>query len=166
MVLRRVPGARRRLHPGDGAPLQGARAALELSPAPPQLQDVRTASGALRFKGLNVGSSGHHLDGWISIDIRPDDQTFAMDATRHWPFEPGSAEAINSEAFHRSIASLVEAGAYFREAFRDAAPGRGNHALARRTCGVSPQTYLEADPKLTGDPADRTDTPRMITASC
>jgi predicted SAM-dependent methyltransferase len=92
---------------------------------------------------LNVGSSDHHLDGWISIDIRPDENTFAMDATRPWPFVTGSAEAINSEHFIEHV-SVEEAAAYFREAFRVLRPGGLIRTCTPDLRGIA-EAYLAAD---------------------
>src|SRR4051794_18063087 len=50
---------------------------------------------------LNVGSSGGHVSGWISIDLErdPDGRCFQMDASQPWPFRDESAIAVNSEHF-------------------------------------------------------------------
>jgi len=77
---------------------------------------LRELAGRTDLK-LNVGSSGNHLDGWLSIDIRADERCFGMDAAKPWPFETGSAEAINSEHFIEHL-ELDEARAYLAEAFR------------------------------------------------
>src|SRR6185312_9870494 len=64
-------------------------------------RDRRTieALAGRRDLRLNVGSSSQHLDGWLSLDIRPSDDCLMMDATKPWPFAADSAEAVNSEHF-------------------------------------------------------------------
>ena len=73
---------------------------------------------------INVGSSSSALDGWINVDLLrdPEGLCLRLDATRPWPFEPGSAEAVNSEHF---IEHLSEEGAkaFLREAHRVLRPG-------------------------------------------
>jgi predicted SAM-dependent methyltransferase len=93
---------------------------------------------------LNVGSSGNALDGWLSIDIRPDDDCFGMDAAQSWPFETASAAAINSEHFIEHL-TLPEARAYFREAYRVLRPGgviRTTTPNLRGLCHI----YMDGDP--------------------
>jgi predicted SAM-dependent methyltransferase len=95
---------------------------------------------------LNFGSSSQHLEGWISIDLKPDPEgiCFTMDATRPWPFEPGSAEAINSEHFIEHL-SLDEARAYFEHAFRVLRPGGVIRTSTPSLVGIC-ETYGAADP--------------------
>jgi predicted SAM-dependent methyltransferase len=73
---------------------------------------------------LNVGSSGGHVDGWISIDLYrdPEGRCFRMDAAAPWPFRDGSAAAVNSEHFIEHL-TREQAAAYLREAFRVLRPG-------------------------------------------
>jgi predicted SAM-dependent methyltransferase len=71
---------------------------------------------------LNIGASGNHLEGWLSLDLRPDEVCLGMDAARTWPIASGSAEAINSEHFIEHL-TLDQARRYFAEAFRVLAPG-------------------------------------------
>jgi predicted SAM-dependent methyltransferase len=71
---------------------------------------------------LNVGASGSTLEGWLSIDIRPDETCFGMDAAEPWPFETASAEAVNSEHFIEHL-TLAEAREYLAEAYRVLRPG-------------------------------------------
>lgn len=73
---------------------------------------------------INVGSSSSTLDGWINVDLLrdPEGRCLRMDATRPWPFEAGSAEAVNSEHFIEHL-SADEAAAYLAEAYRALRPG-------------------------------------------
>ena len=68
---------------------------------------------------VNVGSSSSTLEGWINVDLLrdPEGRCLRMDATKRWPFPPGSAEAVNSEHFIEHL-SVDEAGAYLAEAYR------------------------------------------------
>ena len=73
---------------------------------------------------INVGSSEGIVPGWVNVDLMrdADGRIFRLDATQPWPFEPGSAEAINSEHFIEHL-TLDEARAYFVQAFRALRPG-------------------------------------------
>jgi predicted SAM-dependent methyltransferase len=106
---------------------------------------VRSLAGRRDLR-LNVGSSGNHLDGWLSIDIRPDEVCFGMDATKPWPFESGSAEAINSEHFIEHL-TLDEARRYLAEAYRVLRSG----GLIRTTTpnlGGLVELFTGADPRM------------------
>jgi predicted SAM-dependent methyltransferase len=68
---------------------------------------------------INVGASSSHIEGWLNADLLrdPEGRCIRMDATQPWPFESGSAEAVNSEHFLEHLD--VEGGrAYFAQAFR------------------------------------------------
>ena len=88
-------------------------------------RDRRTLTD-LAGRGRTCGSTSAppatHLDGWLSIDIRPDEQCFGMDAAKPWPFETASAEAVNSEHFIEHL-TLEEARVYLSEAYRVLRPG-------------------------------------------
>lgn len=71
---------------------------------------------------LDVGASGAHLPGWISLDIAPDEAGIEMDASRRWPFPDGCARAVRSEHMVEHI-SYENARVYFAEAFRVLEPG-------------------------------------------
>jgi predicted SAM-dependent methyltransferase len=73
---------------------------------------------------INVGSSSSALDGWINVDLLPDPEgrCLVMDATKPWPFRPGSAEVVNSEHFIEHL-SAEEAKEYLRESWMVLRPG-------------------------------------------
>ena len=71
---------------------------------------------------LNVGSSGNHLDGWLSIDIRPDEQLLRHGRREAMAVRDGSADAVNSEHFIEHL-TLDEARVYLSEAYRVLRPG-------------------------------------------
>jgi predicted SAM-dependent methyltransferase len=55
-------------------------------------------AGAREFRGLQIGSGPHHLDGWLATDLLPWDlQTVYMDATRALPFEDGTFDYVVAE---------------------------------------------------------------------
>lgn len=95
---------------------------------------------------LNVGSSGNHLDGWLSIDIRADEHCFGMDAAKPWPFESGSAEAVNSEHFIEHL-SLDEARAYLSEAHRVLRPGGLIRTTTPNLRGLV-ELFLDEEPRM------------------
>lgn len=106
---------------------------------------VRLLAGRRDLR-LNVGSAGNHLDGWLSIDIRADEQCFGMDATKPWPFESASAEAINSEHFIEHL-TLDEARRYFAEAHRVLRPGGLIRTTTPNLRGLA-EIFTEADPAM------------------
>ena len=75
-----------------------------------------------RVVRLNVGAGGNHVPGWVSIDIIADGVALRMDASKPWPFEAASVDAVNSEHF---IEHLDRDGvrAYLGEAFQALRPG-------------------------------------------
>jgi predicted SAM-dependent methyltransferase len=108
---------------------------------------IRSLSGRTDLR-INIGSSSVHVPGWISADLLrdPDAECIRMDATDPWPFEPGSAEAVNSEHFLEH----VDAGgalAYFREAFRVLRPGGVIRTSTPDLEGLC-RIYMERDPAL------------------
>jgi predicted SAM-dependent methyltransferase len=96
---------------------------------------------------LNIGSSGGHVDGWISIDIQrdPDGLCFRMDAAAPWPFHDGSAAAVNSEHFIEHL-TRDHAAAYLREAFRVLRPG-GLIRTSTPDLGGLAEAYVAKDPR-------------------
>ncbi len=108
-----------------------------------RLRELSASRSDLR---LNVGASGNHLDGWLSLDLRPDDTCLGMDAARPWPLASASAEAVNSEHFIEHL-TLDEARRYLAEAFRVLRPGgviRTTTPDLRGQCVL----YVEADPAV------------------
>jgi predicted SAM-dependent methyltransferase len=95
---------------------------------------------------LNVGASGHHLDGWVSLDLRPDERGIRLDATRPWPLPDGCARAIRSEHMIEHF-TWDEAKAFAGEAARVLEPGG-----LLRTCTPDleqvARAYLERDPRV------------------
>jgi predicted SAM-dependent methyltransferase len=96
---------------------------------------------------LNIGASGQHVNGWVSVDLfrDADGRCLQMDAAAPWPFADGTARAINSEHFIEHVDR--DAGRrYLREAFRVLRPGgviRTSTPDLRGLC----QLYLAADPE-------------------
>jgi predicted SAM-dependent methyltransferase len=108
-------------------------------------RDRRTLAGLKGRKDLklNVGSSDNHLDGWLSIDIRADEHCFGMDASKPWPFESGSAEAVNSEHFIEHL-ELDQARVYLAEAYRVLRPGGLIRTTTPNLRGLA-EILIEAD---------------------
>lgn len=71
---------------------------------------------------LNVGASGSHLSGWVSLDVLPDERGIRLDVRDPWPLPDGCASAIRSEHMVEHL-SYPEARLYFLEAFRVLEPG-------------------------------------------
>lgn len=92
---------------------------------------------------LNVGASGNHLEGWLSLDLRPDDVCLGMDAARPWPFASGRADAVNSEHFIEHL-TLDEARRYLAEAHRVLRPGGLIRTTTPNLRGLC-ELYLEGD---------------------
>jgi predicted SAM-dependent methyltransferase len=97
---------------------------------------------------LNIGSSGEHVDGWINLDLLrdPEGLCLRMDATEPWPFESGSAEAINSEHMIEHL-ERADAPVFFAEAFRVLRPGGVIRTSTPDLRGIS-EAYLAADPAV------------------
>jgi predicted SAM-dependent methyltransferase len=97
---------------------------------------------------INVGASSSHLEGWLSADLLrdPEGRCIQMDATRPWPFESGSAMAVNSEHFVEHL-EIEDAAAYFREAFRVLRAGGVIRTSTPDLEGLY-SVYRERDPSL------------------
>jgi predicted SAM-dependent methyltransferase len=97
---------------------------------------------------INVGSSDQYLEGWINVDLERDaeQRCIRMDATQPWPFEAGSAIAINSEHFLEHL-GVEEARRYFGEARRVLGPGGVIRTSTPDLEGLC-RVYLERDPAL------------------
>jgi predicted SAM-dependent methyltransferase len=88
---------------------------------------TRTAKAFARMRAersllLNIGASGSHLPGWVSLDLLPDERGIRLDVRDPWPLIDGSAAAIRSEHMIEHL-SYAEAHHYFDEAFRVLEPG-------------------------------------------
>jgi predicted SAM-dependent methyltransferase len=97
---------------------------------------------------INVGSSSSHLAGWLNADLLrdPEGRCIRMDATKPWPFESGSAEAVNSEHFVEHL-DLEGGRAYFAEAFRVLRRGGVIRTTTPDLEGLC-EVYRERDPNL------------------
>ena len=95
---------------------------------------------------INVGSSDAVLEGWVNVDVRRDPvrRAVRMDATQPWPFDSGSAEAVNSEHFLEHLPP-EGARAYVREAFRVLRPGGVIRTSTPDLAGLC-SAYADADP--------------------
>jgi predicted SAM-dependent methyltransferase len=98
-------------------------------PGPPEVDPVETRAWMAKLDGrrdlrLNVGAGPGAVDGWVNLDLLPgsSDDVMPFDATKRWPFDDASAEAVNSEHFLEHI-DPDKAGFYFQEAFRVLRPG-------------------------------------------
>ena len=108
---------------------------------------VRSLRGRTDLR-INVGSSSVHLEGWLSADLLrdPDARCIRMDVTEPWPFEAGSADAVNSEHFVEHV-DVEGARAYFKEAFRVLRPGGVIRTSTPDLEGLC-RIYMGRDPAL------------------
>jgi predicted SAM-dependent methyltransferase len=97
---------------------------------------------------LNVGSSSHHLDGWISVDILrdPEGRCLRMDARQPWPFDDGSAQAVASEHVIEHI-DPAAVPAFLAEAFRVLGPGGVLRISTPNLRGIG-EAYIASDPEV------------------
>ncbi|MEA2459438.1 MAG: hypothetical protein QOC95_2410 [Thermoleophilaceae bacterium] len=149
-TLRRIPGAQIPLDARVKLHARRELRAAERREAELAERDRRWIASLVgrRDLRLNVGSSGEHVDGWINADLLrdPAGHCLRMDATQRWPFEDGSAEAVNSE---HVVEHLERAGAavFFREAFRVLRPGGVIRTSTPDLRGIA-EAYLAADPAV------------------
>jgi hypothetical protein len=151
-TLRRVPGPRHALDARVAWRRRRERLADARREADLDERDRRWIASLVGRKDLrlNLGSSGSHVEGWISADLvrDADGRCIRMDATARWPFADGSAEAVTSEHFLEHV-ERDAAPAYLREAFRgcdphlDARPGRPLQGLR----GRGPDRARRASPR-------------------
>jgi predicted SAM-dependent methyltransferase len=103
---------------------------------------MQTRTGLL----LNVGASSSHVDGWISLDLLPDEHGVFLDARERWPLPNGCARAIRSEHMIEHF-TFDEARSYLAEVFRVLEPGG-----VCRTCTPDLQgivhEYLQQDSEM------------------
>jgi predicted SAM-dependent methyltransferase len=149
-TLRRVPGARFPLDARLAVRRRRARRAAERREAALVERDrawVASLAGRRDLR-LNIGSSGEHVEGWINADLLrdPEGRCLRMDATERWPFEDGSAEAVNSEHVIEHV-NPSDAPKFFREAFRVLQPGGVIRTSTPDLRGIT-EAYLEADPAV------------------
>jgi predicted SAM-dependent methyltransferase len=149
-TLRRMPGARFPLDARIAWRARQARKAAERREADFVERDrawIAELAGRRDLR-LNIGSSSEHVEGWISADLvrDPKGTCLRLDATEPWPFESGSAEAINSE---HMVEHLERAAAprFFAEAFRVLRPGGVMRTSTPDLLGIC-QAYLAADPNV------------------
>jgi predicted SAM-dependent methyltransferase len=95
---------------------------------------------------LDVGASGSHLPGWVSLDIEPDAEGIRMDAARPWPFPDGCARAVRSEHMVEHL-SWDEAAFCIREMYRVLEPGGVCRICTPDLEGIA-RAYLERDPRV------------------
>jgi predicted SAM-dependent methyltransferase len=149
-AVRRIPGGRLPLDARTAMRARRAARAAERREAELLERDRRWVA-SLRGRSdlrLNIGSSGEHVDGWINADLLrdPDGRCLRMDATRQWPFEDGSAEAVNSEHVVEHL-ERADAAVFFEQAFRVLRPGGVIRTSTPDLRGIS-EAYLAADPAV------------------
>lgn len=142
-TILRIPGARPVIEQAYRARAAGTSWRLRRGIRRRDQRTLAKLSGRTDLK-LNVGSSGNHLPGWLSIDIRPDEECFGMDASKPWPFASASAEAINSEHFIEHL-TLPELQVYLGEAFRVLGPGGLIRTTTPNLTGLC-EIFLSEDP--------------------
>jgi predicted SAM-dependent methyltransferase len=149
-TLRKVPGGRLPLDARNALRARRERREAERREARLVERDrawIASLAGRRDLR-LNIGSSGEHVAGWVNADLLrdPEGRCLRMDATQRWPFDDGSAEAVNSEHvvehLDRDAAEL-----FFAEAFRVLRPGgviRTSTPDLRGICAA----YLAEDPAV------------------
>ena len=144
-ALRRVPGGRFPLDARNFVRVRASELAAERRGARRDREWITSLRGRTDLK-LNVGSSAAYLDGWINADLGrdPEGRCLRMDATEPWPFENGSAEAINSEHMIEHLEPDA-APLFFAQAFRVLRPGGVLRTSTPDLRGIV-DAYLEADP--------------------
>jgi predicted SAM-dependent methyltransferase len=95
---------------------------------------------------LDVGASGSHLPGWVSLDIEPDTAGIKMDAARRWPFRDGCARAVRSEHMVEHL-TWGEAAFCLREMYRVLEPGGVCRICTPDLEGIA-RAYLDRDPHV------------------
>ena len=95
---------------------------------------------------LDVGASGYHLDGWVSLDIEPDEKGVQMDASRPWPLPSGCARAVRSEHMIEHM-TFDQAAFCIREMARVLEPGGVCRICTPDLEGIS-RAYLERNPRV------------------
>lgn len=106
------------------------------------LQRLRTEKHLL----LNVGASGHHIPGWISLDVKPDERGIRLDAAKPWPLPDECATAVRSEHMIEHL-GYEDARTYLSEAFRVLEPGGVCRTVTPDLEAIA-RAYLEGDPPM------------------
>jgi predicted SAM-dependent methyltransferase len=149
-VLRKLPGAKFPLDARLRLRARRERRAAVLREAEFLERDrawIASLAGRRDLR-LNIGSSAEHLDGWINADLErdPEGRCLRMDATARWPFEDGSADAVNSEHVIEHL-ERDDAPKFFREAFRVLRPG-GVVRTSTPDLRAIADAYRDADPTV------------------
>jgi predicted SAM-dependent methyltransferase len=107
-----------------------------------RLAKLRGQSGLL----LNVGSSSAHVEGWVSLDLDPDELGLPMDATKPWPFDDASARAVRTEHMIEHL-SYEETRYCIQEIFRVLEP-EGVCRICTPDLEATVRAFLERDPDV------------------
>jgi predicted SAM-dependent methyltransferase len=106
------------------------------------LRRMRPGAGLL----LDVGAGTHHLDGWLSLDVRPDDDSLYLDAARPWPLPDRCARGVRSEHMIEHL-SFDDARSCICEMYRVLEPGGVCRICTPDLEGIA-HAYLGHDERL------------------
>ena len=107
-----------------------------------RLREARSSTGLL----LEIGTKSTHLPGWLSLDIRPNEDALRLDASKRWPLPDGCARAVRAEHMIEHL-SWEEAELCVGEIARVLEPGGLCRICTPDLEGIS-RAYLERDPRV------------------
>jgi len=106
------------------------------------LAEARAIGGRLPRRGLHLGAGGHHVDGWINVDVLPDGVELLADFVHALPLRSESIDFVHSEDLLEHLD--VETGkALLRECHRVLKPGGVMRILTPDLRALVREVYLD-----------------------
>lgn len=95
-------------------------------------------------RAVHLGAGGHHLDGWINVDVLPDGADVLADFVHALPFRSESVQFLHSEDLLEHLD--LEAGkALLRECYRVLKPGGVMRLLTPDLRALIQRVYIDRD---------------------
>ncbi|HVG25752.1 MAG TPA: methyltransferase domain-containing protein [Thermoanaerobaculia bacterium] len=109
------------------------------------LAQARALVNAPRARAVHLGAGGHHLDGWINVDLLPDGADLLADCGAHaLPFRSESVDFIHSEDLLEHL-DRVAGKALLHECHRVLKSGGVMRLLTPDLRALIQRVYIERD---------------------
>jgi predicted SAM-dependent methyltransferase len=111
---------------------------------PEYLSTLAQARQAPTGRAVHLGAGGHHLDGWINVDVLPDGVDLLADFVHALPFRSASVDFIHSEDLLEHL-DLDAGKALLRDCHRVLKPGGVMRLLTPDLRALVQRVYVDRD---------------------
>lgn len=124
--------------------LQNRYYAGDAAAVPEYLTTLAQARTRPTVRALHLGAGGHHLDGWINVDVLPDGVDVLADFAHALPFRSSSVRFIHSEDLLEHL-DLEGGKALLRECHRVLEPGGVMRLLTPDLRALIQRVYIDRE---------------------